>query len=81
MTNTIDIKAKAPFPAGALSNFAAHRFELDDVICGSMEGFLQGLKVEGRVEQERTVGGRGAGTLPALRLEDERHALVAWNAD
>jgi predicted NAD-dependent protein-ADP-ribosyltransferase YbiA (DUF1768 family) len=53
MANTIDIKAKAPFPAGALSNFAPHRFELDGVTCGSMEGFLQGLKVEDPAEQER----------------------------
>ena len=53
MTNTIDIKVKAPFPAGALSNFAAHGFDLDGVICCSMEGFLQGLKVEDRVEDER----------------------------
>jgi Bacteriophage protein GP30.3 len=53
MTNTIDIKAKAPFPAGALRNFCPHRFELDGVICGSMEGLLQGLKVKDLAEQER----------------------------
>ena len=52
MPDTIDIKTKAPFPAGALSNLAPHGFELDGVACGSMEGFLQGLKVEDRAEQE-----------------------------
>ena len=31
MTNTIDIKAKAPFPGGTLSNLAPHAFTLDGV--------------------------------------------------
>jgi hypothetical protein len=34
----IDIKAKAPFPAVALSNFTPHAFTLDGVACASMEG-------------------------------------------
>jgi len=29
-----------------LSNFAAHRFTVDDVQCNSMEGFLQSLKFQ-----------------------------------
>jgi hypothetical protein len=29
MTNSIGIKAKAPFPAGAVSNFAAHAFTFE----------------------------------------------------
>lgn len=53
MPDTLDIKAKAPFPACALSNLAPHAFVLDGVACSSMEGFLQGLKVEDRTEQER----------------------------
>ena len=51
MTNPIDIKTKAPFPGGALSNLAAYAFTLDGVACGSMEGFLQGLKVGDASEQ------------------------------
>jgi predicted NAD-dependent protein-ADP-ribosyltransferase YbiA (DUF1768 family) len=47
----IDIKAKAPFPAGALSNFAPYPFTLDGIACQSMEGFLQSLKVEDSAEQ------------------------------
>jgi predicted NAD-dependent protein-ADP-ribosyltransferase YbiA (DUF1768 family) len=47
----IDIKAKAPFPAGALSNFAPYSFSLDGIACQSMEGFLQSLKIEDSAEQ------------------------------
>jgi predicted NAD-dependent protein-ADP-ribosyltransferase YbiA (DUF1768 family) len=52
MGNSIDIKAKAPFPGGALSNLAPHAFTLDGVACASMEGFLQSLKVEDAAEQQ-----------------------------
>ena len=40
----MEIGAGKGYPASALSNFAPHRFELDGVICSSMEGFLQSLK-------------------------------------
>jgi predicted NAD-dependent protein-ADP-ribosyltransferase YbiA (DUF1768 family) len=39
-----DIRSGAPYPAGALSNFAANPFTLDGVHCAGMEGFLQSLK-------------------------------------
>jgi hypothetical protein len=52
MTSSIDIKAKAPFPGGALSNLSPHAFILDGVACASMEGFLQSLKVEDAAEQK-----------------------------
>jgi predicted NAD-dependent protein-ADP-ribosyltransferase YbiA (DUF1768 family) len=56
MTDTLDIKAKAPYPAGALSNFAPHAFTMDGIACASMEGFLQSLKIEDVAEQERVCG-------------------------
>jgi predicted NAD-dependent protein-ADP-ribosyltransferase YbiA (DUF1768 family) len=59
MSDAIDIKAKAPFPAGALSNFAPHTFVIDGVRCASMEGFLQSLKIEDSVEQECVCGLEG----------------------
>lgn len=40
----MDVGSNNKYPAGALSNFSGHRFELDGVQCNSMEGFLQGLK-------------------------------------
>ena len=40
----MDIKSKSGYPSSSLSNFAGHRFTLDDVEVYSMEGFLQSLK-------------------------------------
>ena len=40
----MDIGSGNGWPSSALSNFAAHPFEIDGVKCNSMEGFLQSLK-------------------------------------
>ena len=40
----MDIGSKSSYPASSLSNFAGHRFFVDDVEVFSMEGFLQSLK-------------------------------------
>lgn len=40
----MDISSGAGYPAGNLSNFHPHPFEIDGVQCASMEGFLQSLK-------------------------------------
>jgi predicted NAD-dependent protein-ADP-ribosyltransferase YbiA (DUF1768 family) len=50
----IDIRSNYPYPANALSNFAAHSFSVRGEKCASMEGFLQGLKFE-NVEMQRSV--------------------------
>lgn len=42
----MDIGSGNGYPAGTLSNFAPHPFEIDGVQCNSMEGFLQALKFE-----------------------------------
>lgn len=42
----MDIGSKNGYPAGTLSNFSPHPFEIDGVHCNSMEGFLQSLKFE-----------------------------------
>jgi predicted NAD-dependent protein-ADP-ribosyltransferase YbiA (DUF1768 family) len=55
----MNISSGAGYPAGSLSNFAPHPFEIDGVQCNSMEGFLQGLKfksVEMQVEVCTLVG-------------------------
>lgn len=48
----MDVGSKNGYPAGALSNFSPHPFELDGIKCNSMEGFLQGLKFESKEMQE-----------------------------
>ena len=40
----MDIGSRNGYPAGTLSNFSPHPFELDGVKCASMEGFLQAVK-------------------------------------
>jgi len=40
----MDVGSNSKYPAGALSNFSGHRFQLDGITCNSMEGFLQSLK-------------------------------------
>jgi len=47
----IDIRYNADPPANYLSNFAYHKFVVDDVKCNSMEGFLQSLKIEDKETQ------------------------------
>ena len=60
MANPIDIKTKAPFPGGVLSNLAPHAFMLDSVACASMEGFLQGLKSADAGDQAVLCGLKGS---------------------
>lgn len=40
----IDIVTGCGYPGDKLSNFEAYMFKVDDIICYSMEGFLQSLK-------------------------------------
>lgn len=48
----MDIISSGKYPSNKLSNFAGHRFVLDDVQCNSMEGFLQSLKFSNTEMQE-----------------------------
>ena len=50
----MDIGSGNGYPAGTLSNFAPHPFEIDGVQCNSMEGFLQSLKFES-IEMQKYV--------------------------
>ena len=82
MTNSIDIKAKAPFPAGALSNFAQHAFTFDGIACASMEGLLQSLKVEDAEEQVRICGLAGAEAQGRGRQYDwQQSGTLFWRGE
>ncbi len=50
----MEIRSGGSYPSSALSNFAGHRFTIDDVECYSMEGFLQSLKFKS-VEMQASV--------------------------
>lgn len=47
----IDIASYHPYPSRALSNFAMYTFTVDNVMCFSMEGFLQSLKFDNSEKQ------------------------------
>lgn len=48
----MEVGSKNSYPAGALSNFTAHAFIIDDIQCASMEGFLQSLKFKSEEMQK-----------------------------
>lgn len=53
MNSIMDIHSKGEYPACDLSNFAEHKFYIDDVKCLSMEGFLQSLKFRSIKKQKQ----------------------------
>lgn len=55
----MDIHSKSPYPADALSNFAAYDFVMDGISCASMEGFLQSLKFKNPTDQINICALRG----------------------
>jgi predicted NAD-dependent protein-ADP-ribosyltransferase YbiA (DUF1768 family) len=48
----MDIGSGHTYPSNTLSNFAPHPFEIDEIMCNSMEGFLQSLKFKSPEMQE-----------------------------
>lgn len=40
----MDIGSGKGYPSSSLSNFSPHQFQIDGILCNSMEGFLQSLK-------------------------------------
>ena len=74
----IDIKAKAAFPAGALSNFAAHPFVFDGVACAGMEGFLQSLKTDDQSRQAEICALVGEAAQKAGRQHAWNDAGLLW---
>ena len=56
MIKTLDLGSRNGGLGAALSNFAGYSFVLDDVKCGSMEGWLQSLKHEDLEGQEIIAG-------------------------
>lgn len=78
LPTVIDIKAKAPYPGGALSNFAPHAFEFDGVVCASMEGLLQSLKIADLSEQQRVCGLIGPVARSVGRQHEWRETGTLW---
>lgn len=78
MVGVVDIKAKADFPAGALSNFAPHAFTFDGVACRCMEGLLQSFKIADEAEQVRVCGLAGPVAQSVGRKHDWQTTGTLW---
>lgn len=78
MTEPLDIKAKAAWPAGALSNFAPHSFTFEGVACASMEGLLQSFKISDEAEQVRVCALAGAVAQSVGRKHDWQVTGALW---
>lgn len=75
----LDIHSKSSWPGKALSNFFPHRFEIDGVTCGSMEGFLQSLKCQNAEIQRRICSLAGIGAKFAGQLQpDWKVSQLLW---
>ena len=55
----IDIWSKNAYPADVLSNLCSNGFRFDGVVCGSMEGFLQSLKLQDINKQRQICSMKG----------------------
>ena len=71
----------SPYPADALSNFAAHPFVIDGVHCGGMEGFLQSLKFYRKCKQIQICAlfGKPAKKAGAKKKLWKILGIVHWN--
>jgi len=78
MTDAIDIKSKAPYPAGELSNLARYAFVLDGIACACMEGFLQSLKIADPDKQVLMCGRRGPEARGRGRRYDWSRSGTLW---
>jgi predicted NAD-dependent protein-ADP-ribosyltransferase YbiA (DUF1768 family) len=76
----MDVGSRNSYPAGALSNFSPHPFEIDGVYCASMEGFLQSLKFKNPDMQKEVckLVGFGAKNRGAKKGW-KRNQILYWN--
>jgi len=61
----MEVHSRGSYPSNALSNFAGHRFVIDDIQCNSMEGFVQSLKFKAPDMQEHICSLVGMGAKKA----------------
>lgn len=52
-SQVVDIHSRGSWPSNELSNFTYHPFIMDNQEFASIEGFLQGLKIQDPIEQKR----------------------------
>ena len=75
---TMDIKTGKPYPAGALSNFCPCPFSVRGIACGSMEGFLQGLKFKSAEMQRNVFSMTGAAAKKRGARKNWQRTQTPW---
>lgn len=77
-SNSLDIYSNGLYPANVLSNLAHKEFQFEGVDCGSIEGFLQSLKVSDTDKQKEICalyGGSAKKTAPKASDWKKTHKL------
>ena len=72
-TNTLDIRSNGLYPSGVLSNLCSNGFRFDGVLCGSMDGFLQGLKQQEKSKQLQICQMKGGNA--------RKRSVTSWQTD
>ncbi len=75
----IDIKIGTEYPTIVLCNTYAKPFMLDGVACGSIEGFLQAVKLPDASEQKRICALSGKEAKSATTSAWKKEQVVYWN--
>ncbi|MBQ4376494.1 MAG: hypothetical protein II793_02220 [Bacteroidales bacterium] len=74
----VNISSKGKYPADILSNLRSNRFVFEDVVCESMEGFLQSLKREDVARQQEICALKGRDAKRAATTNWQRDQRVWW---
>lgn len=83
MDNVLDIYSKGWYPSHNLSNFHPYTFNFDNVICNSMEGFLQSLKFKNTEEQKQVclLVGKEAKQIGSEKFLWKLTGVVYWRGE
>lgn len=72
-TNTLDIRSNGLYPSNVLSNLCSNGFHFDEIVCGSMEGFLQSLKRKELDKQQQICSMKGGNA--------RKMSVTSWQTD
>lgn len=73
----VDIWSKSDYPADVLSNLCSNGFRFDEMVYGSMEGFLQSLKQKDKDKQRKicSMKGKNAKSMTSSRWQTDQ---IMW---
>lgn len=74
----VDIWSKSDYPADVLSNLCSNGFRFDEMVCGSMEGFLQSLKQKDKDKQRQICSMKGKNAKSMTSSGWQTDQIVWW---